>query len=135
MIPTPKSHDELVRAADDTRAKWLHAIVRLDRRGRDAAEASKRVVADLRHFRLGRLSMALAGTCMTVIVVYEVVTRRSGERRRSRWRLFKNAWRRPERERPAKRPFLLEVARSLLVSLVASALAAPLRRVAERSGE
>lgn len=134
MTPIPKSHDELVRAADDTRAKLLHAIVRLDRRGHEAVDASKRIGASLRNVSFGRTSLALACTCTTVIAVYEVIAR-STRRRPSRWHLLKNVWRRPHRDRPVKRPFLLEVARSVLVSLVASALGAPLRRIVERTSE
>ena len=87
----------------------------------------------LKNVRFGRASLALAGTCMTVIAVYEVITRRR-ERGPSRWRLLKNVWRHPERERPAKRSFLQDVVRSLLVSLVASTLAAPLRRIVQGTG-
>ena len=86
MTPIPKSHDELVKAADETRAKLLHTIVRLDRRGHEAKDASMRLGAFLKNVHLGRASLALAGTCMTVISVYEVIAR--SRRRPSRWRLF-----------------------------------------------
>jgi hypothetical protein len=70
---------------------------------------------------------------VATIAAYHLAMR--GRRRRmSRWRLLQNLWRHPDRELRLQRPFPVEVAHSLLVSLVASALAAPLRRIVEQSG-
>jgi hypothetical protein len=121
-----QSGKELVDAADEARSKLLRTVERLDARGHAAIDIPKQVLAYLKSHKIGRVPLAVAGICVTALAAYEIVAQ-VRRRRRTRFDLMKDVWRHPDRRLRVDRPLGIEVARSVLVSVVASALAAPLR--------
>lgn len=123
-----KAREELLRQSEDMRDKLVRTVERLDGRRHDAFDVRKQLERHLKQFAIAG-AVVIAGTAGgAAYVMYRLM---STERRRSRarWRLAKDVWSHPERERRAQRgSFGSEVVRSVAFSLATALLAAPLRR-------
>jgi hypothetical protein len=134
MSTDTEAHEALLREAEEARTKLLGTIVRLDGRRHEATNLSKQIGPYLRHLRVAGVAVAIAATGLAALAVHGVVDR-ARRRRGDRWRLAKNFWHHPDRElRAERRPFAVEVVRSLLFTLVTTALALPLRRAVREIG-
>jgi hypothetical protein len=127
--------EDLLRAADEARTKLLRAVVVLDQRRHHALDVPKQVMRQLRRFALVGTVLVVGTAGVTTLALHRVTARRDRRalRRRARWGLAWRVLRRPDQEisvrRRERRSFAVEVLRSLLLTVVTSALAAPLRRV------
>jgi Tfp pilus assembly protein PilN len=125
--------EELEQAADEARARLLDTVVRIEQRGRSALDVSKQVASSARRFSLP--VAGLVGVGIAALVVHGITFRKS-HRARDRWQLLRTFWRHPDRElRAERRPFVVEVLRSLLLTLATSALAIPLRHAVRAIGD
>lgn len=134
MTGNNESRDDLLRQADEARTRLLRTVVVLDQRRHHALDLPKQMGRSLgRVATIGAL-LAVGSAMVTALAVHRVMTRRHrpGQRGRARWRLAWSAFRHPEREvraeRTERRPFAVEVLRSLLLTFVTSTLAVPVRR-------
>lgn len=130
---TAETGDELERAADQARARLLDTVVRLEQRGRGALEVPKEMARATARFSLPVAGLTAVG--ILALVMHGIIAPKR-PRARDRWRLIKTFWRHPDRElRAERRPFAVEVLRSLLLTLATSALASPLRHAVRALGE
>jgi hypothetical protein len=127
--------EDLLRAADEARAKLVRAVVVLDQRRHHALDVPKHAIRRLRRFALVGTVLVVGTAGVTTLAVHRVTARRKRRalRRRVRWGLAWRVLRRPDREisvqHRERRSFVVEVLRSLLLTVVTSALGTPLRRV------
>ncbi len=140
MTGDGKSREALLREADEARTRLLRTVVVLDQRRHHALDLPKQMGHYLRRFAIvgAIVAVGAVGTgAVTALAVHRVMTR---ARRRSRHqgglrRLARSVVRLPDREtratretRPKRRSFMVEVVRSLMLTLVTTALRVPLRR-------
>jgi hypothetical protein len=134
MTANSKSRDDLLRDADEARTRLMRTVVVLEQRRHKALDLPRQMGRALRRFATVGALVAMGSVAITALAVHRVMTRRHRRRQRdrARWRLAWSVFRHPEREvrveRPERRPFAVEVLRSLLLTLVTSALAVPVRR-------
>jgi hypothetical protein len=128
--------EDLLRAADEARTKLVRAAVVLDQRRHHALDLPKQLMTQVRRFALAGAVLVIVTAGVTTFVVHRVVARRDRRawRRREGWGIAWRLLRHPAEEvvvqrRDARRPFAVEVLRSLLLTVVTSALAIPLRRM------
>ena len=129
MKDRSNSREQLVREADEARAKLLHTVEELDRRRHDALNWPLRLKQD-------RGQVALAGAVLLILIASTLalfahrIASGAQRRRRNRWRLARDVWIHPERVIRAERPpFFVELARSLLRTILSTAVMVPARRV------
>jgi hypothetical protein len=123
-----KSRDDLAREANQVRTKLLRTVEQLDQRRHDALDLRRQVQQHVRQLTLAAGVVILAVAGGVAVVVHRVATA-AERRRRNRWRFARRVWRHPERAmRAERRSFLGEVARSVLLAVVSTAMAAPARR-------
>jgi ABC-type phosphate transport system permease subunit len=123
-----KSRDDLAREANQVRTKLLRTVEQLDQRRHEALDLRKQVQEHVRQLTVaaGVLMLLVAGG--VALVVHRVSTG-AERRRRYRWRFAKRVWQHPERAmRAERRSFFGEVLRSVLLTVVSTALALPARR-------
>ena len=134
MTGNNESRDDLLRQADDARTRLLRTVVVLDQRRHNALDLPKKMGRTLGRFAMVGALVAVGSAAVATLAAHRVMTRRHRrrQRERARWRLAWSAFHHPEREvraeRPERRPFAVEVLRSLLLTLITSALAVPVRR-------
>ena len=130
---TAETGDDLEQAADQARARLLDTVVRLEKRGRGALDVPKQVARSAERFSLPVAALAAVG--IAALVVHGIASRKT-QRAGDRWQLIKTFWRHPDRElRAERRPFAVEVLRSLLLTLATSALAMPLKHAVRFLGD
>jgi hypothetical protein len=127
--------ETLVRQADDVRTKLMRTVEQLDQRRHrlqglraDMTEQVKRVAVTA-----GLVLLAAVGAAAYTV---ERLAGAAARRRRTRWRLAKDAWNNPSASlktlrgnmRPERRSFFGEVIRSLLLAIVTTAVTIPARR-------
>jgi hypothetical protein len=123
-----KSRDDLAREANQVRTKLLRTVEQLDQRRHDALDVRRQVQQHVRQLTIaaGVTMVALAGA---VALLVHRITTAAERRRRYRWRFAREVWRHPDRAmRAERRSFLGEVTRSVLLTVVSTALAFPARR-------
>jgi hypothetical protein len=127
------SRELLAHRADEVRARLVRTVVHLNERRQAAVHAAVNVPKQIDRSvrRWGPPVAALALAAVVSVAVHAVATASRRLKRRS-WGLlspFSKGWRRPEAEGQARRrPFAVEVLRSLLVTVATSMIALPFRR-------
>ncbi|HEX3770499.1 MAG TPA: hypothetical protein VHV30_06540 [Polyangiaceae bacterium] len=130
--PRDSSREVLAHRADEVRARLVRTVVHLNERRQAAMHAAVSVPKQIERSvrRWGPPVAALALAAVVTVAVHAMATASRRLKRRS-WRLlapFSKGWRRPEGAARARRPFAVEVLRSLLVTVVTSVIALPFRR-------
>jgi hypothetical protein len=125
-----RSRDELAREANLARSKLLRTVEQLDRRRQEILDVRRQV-----RKHLGMLvvvsGLFLIATGGTALISVQRIASGAARRRRERWTLARQAWKRPGRVLRAERlSFPLEVTRSVLLALATSLLSLPVRRLA-----
>jgi hypothetical protein len=133
MNPNEESRAEIVEAANRARAKLLHTVEELDKRGHEVTDVRLQLV---RHpaavaFAASVGALALAGLAELVVRRWAPApAMRSRERRELLLALLLDP-RRTLREQ--RRPFLLDAVRSIALSTIAAIATIPVRHLLKRS--
>jgi hypothetical protein len=120
-----KTRDDITLEANQVRSKLLHTVEQLDQRRHEALNLSHQL-----RTHLGRLAI-VAGVAVlaTAAVIGLVAGRIATVAHRRRGLLSPSGWRRPERGGNRRRPFYVELLRSLALTLITGALAPRARRL------
>jgi hypothetical protein len=128
MTHNGKSRADLARQANFMRTKLIRTVEQLDHRRHQVQGA---------RVELGRQFKRFAATAALVVIAsvgaaaytMERIAGAAARRRKARWRLARDVWTHPDRTmRSRRRPFLAEVIRSLLLTIVTTAVSSPARR-------
>jgi hypothetical protein len=128
MSGNGKSREDLTQEAFEVRSKLLHTVEELDQRRRGAADFRVQFERHARDFAMvGGVVLAVTASAVALLVGRGATA--VDRRRRNRWRLAKRLWQKPERAmRAERRSFFGEIARSLLLAIVTTAVTLPARR-------
>ena len=126
MNASEQSMEGVVAEADYVRARLLHTVEELDRRGHEAINLPLQL---RRHaYEIG----VAGGVGILILGIEQFLTHRRASRaarRHRRWEVLAQLWDDPDRVlRSQKRPFLLDALRSVAIGLITSLATAPARR-------
>lgn len=128
MSQNGKSRDALLREANEVRTKLLRTVEQLDQRRHDTFDVKVQLQRHVRQLAVAG-GLLVVATAAAVTLVVQRVSGAASRRRRERWRLARRLWWHPDRAMRAERhSFFGEVARSLLLALVSTAVTLPARR-------
>jgi ABC-type Fe3+ transport system permease subunit len=123
-----KSREDLAQEANQVRSKLFRTVEQLDQRRHQAFDLRIQLERHVRQAAIGAGLLLVTTAGAVAVVVYRITTA-AQRRRRSRWHLAKEVWQHPERALHAeRRSFFRDVGRSLLMSVVTTAVTIPARR-------
>jgi hypothetical protein len=132
MNGSSKSREDLTQQAHQVRSQLLRTVAELNQRRHEALDLRSQLKRHLRAFAIGG-GLLLVLTAGSVALVVSRIATATSRRRRNRWRLAKDIWRHPERAmRGERRSFLGQMARSLVISVLSTAVSVSTRRLVAR---
>ena len=129
MSHNGKSRDDLARQASLVRSKLLHTVEQLDQRRHEVLDVRLQVQRHVREVLIAGGILLLATAAGVGMIVHRIATS-AERRRRQRWTLARDMWRKPSRAmRGERRSFLGQLLRSVALSVLTAAVTVPARRL------
>ena len=114
------------------RSQLLRTVAELNQRRHEALDVRSQLKSHLRTFAIGG-GLLLVATAGSVALVVSRIATATHRRRRNRWRLARDMWRYPERAmRGERRSFFGQIARSLVITILSTAVSVSTRRLLAR---
>jgi hypothetical protein len=129
MSPEGKSREEMTMEANVVRSKLLHTVEQLDQRRHEALNLGHQLRTHAGQLAVVAGVAVLATAAVVGLVAGAIATMSDRRWRKNRWKFAPKGSRSVDLSRPKRRSFFVDVLRSLALSLIATALAPPARRL------